>query len=180
MKISKEDYKYLSGEKFSNGYRMALADNPLYSRIERIMMLARGKNVLHVGCCDHLELIEEKIRQNRWLHGLLEENCNEVLGIDINEEAVDYVNEKHLSREKVYCTDITSKKWKETIPERNFNMVLFGEIIEHVDNPVRFLETAKAALNDYGFHGRYVITVPNAYSFLRVSRNIKRGGGRMG
>lgn len=177
MKLSNEDYKYLSGESFSNGYHMKLEDNELYSRLERIMMLAKGKTVLHVGCCDHLPLIETKIEQHRWLHGLLEEVCTDVVGVDINKDAVDFVNQKKFCKGSVFCADITSSDFCVKLPEgKKFDTILLGEIVEHLDNPVQFLRQMKKNLDSYGFKGQYVLTVPNALSLLRDQ---KIRGGRM-
>lgn len=167
MKISNECYQYLSGEKFSSGYYMPLENNPLYSRLETIMMLVKGTSVLHVGCCDHLPLIRQKIEQHTWLHGLLEEECKDVIGIDINREAIDFINKNNLCKNEVYCADITSQDFVEVLPKKEIEVVLLGEIVEHLDNPVCFLQRTRENLQQYGFRGKYVITVPNAYCILR-------------
>jgi len=93
MRFSDEDMDYLSGKKFSIWYKMKLSGNPLMSREECLLSLTRGKRVLHIGCCDHIPVIMEKVKNNKWLHGLLLKNCDFVAGIDINEEAVRFVME---------------------------------------------------------------------------------------
>lgn len=176
MKLSKKDYEYLSGEEFSNGYKMKLENNELYSRLDRIIMLAEGKSVLHVGCCDHLPLIESKIEQHCWLHGLLEDACTSVVGVDINKEAVEFIKEKKLCRGGIYCADITSDDFCGKLSgEKQFDIILLGEIVEHLDNPVQFLSQMKKNMDIYGFKGQYVVTVPNALSLLR-DRKLRREG----
>ena len=59
MKYSKTDLEYLSGEKFSNGYKMHLGNNTLWDRVSIINKIVKGKVVLHIGCCDHIPLIKK-------------------------------------------------------------------------------------------------------------------------
>lgn len=167
MKFTEEDYAYLYGEKFSSGYSLPLVGNPLCGRTEVLLAITKGLRCIHIGCCDHVPLIKEKIKTRRWLHGLLEENCKEVLGIDINQDAVDYVNGEQLSREQVYCADVTAEDFISKIPKKEYDFVLLGEIVEHVDNPVLFLNLLKKNMDNYGFRGKYIITVPNAFCFMR-------------
>lgn len=172
MKISTEDLKYISGEKFDVGYEFQLKNNPLYERTYSLIQIVKGKSVIHIGCCDHLEIIDERIKNHEWLQGLLEENCNEVTGIDINEKSVNYVNDNGLSKKKVYCKNILDsnmmKNWD--ISFEGYDYVLLGEILEHVDNPVDFLSTMKNNFRAKGFKGNFIITVPNALSFVRSWR----------
>jgi len=174
MKLSEKDYEFLRGDKFSSLYDLKMEDNLLYSRIEQIIRIVSGRSVLHIGCCDHVPLIEKKMQQNLWLHGLLEKECKTVLGVDINEESVKFVNEKQLAHEKVYCADVTSDDFCKKVPKKNLEYVFLGEIVEHLDNPVSFLSDLKKNMEKYGFSGQYIITVPNAISFLRKKK--LRGG----
>ena len=167
MKFTSEDYEYLYGDKFSNGYNLVLKNNLLYDRIEFIKRITKGKSVLHIGCCDHIPLIQSKIENNTWLQKILDDNCSEVVGIDISDESVKYVNENHFAKNEVYCVDVTDRGSIGKLPKREFDYVLLGEILEHVDNPVQFLTEMNNNLSEYGFKGEYVITVPNAFSLQR-------------
>lgn len=124
-----------------------------------------GGKILHIGCCDHLALIDAKVRNHTWLHGLLDEACDEVIGIDINKEAVDYINSRNYSRQKIICADVTQDDISVDIAA--FDYVLLGDVIEHVDNPVYFLEKLRENLAKSGFVGKYVISTPNAFTFLK-------------
>ena len=173
MKYSKTDLEYLSGEKFSNGYKMHLGNNTLWDRVSIINKIVKGKVVLHIGCCDHIPLIEKKIADNIWLHGLLEKNCSRVVGVDINSEAVDYVNNNKLSKEKVFCSDVTKPGGLDCIPELKYDYIILGEMLEHVDNPVEFLSqlTRNVKLLSCSKNVKYIITVPNAYLLLKTLKN---------
>lgn len=176
MKLNSEDYKYLEGNEFSNGYEFKLEENDLLSRLEQIIKLTKGKRVLHIGCCDHVPLIKEKIQNGRWLQKLLDENCSRVVGIDINEMSINFVKQNKLTESDIYCANIAASDFWEKVPKEEFDVVLMGEILEHVDNPVFFLKEIKKNMDEIGFEGIYVITVPNALSFIRdnkARRNIE-------
>ena len=131
-------------------------DSGVTTRLERLLALAKGKRVLHIGCCDHIGLIDEKIAKRTWLHGLLLESAEECLGIDIDSEAVDYV--KSLGYGGVYCCDIL-EDFPEELKGHHFDLVILGEIVEHLDSPVEFLRALHSCF-DYNYE--LIVTVPNA------------------
>lgn len=168
MRFSQKDLDCMSNKIFPELYRLELPNRPIVCRREtRLLAAVEGKSCMHIGCCDHLPVIEAKVRQKTWLHGLLEEHCKDVLGIDINEKAVAYVNEMGFAASQVYCADVTAPDFTDRIPRKTLDYVVLGEIVEHVDNPVLFLSGLRENMVKYGFHGRYIITVPNAFAMMR-------------
>lgn len=168
MLFSQEDLDYLKNKKFSALYRLELTNRPIICRrAERLLAIVAGKSCMHIGCCDHLPMIETRVRQKNWLHGQLEEHCKDVLGIDIDKRAVAYVNEMGFAAGKVYCADVTASDFTDKVPRKLLDYVLLGEIVEHVDNPVSFLSGLRENMIKYGFHGKYIITVPNAFAIMR-------------
>ena len=168
MLFTEEELKYLSGELFSSGFQFKLRDNYLDGRINTLIKILKDKSVLHVGCCDHIPLIKEKINRNEWLQGVLDNNCKRVIGVDINQEAVDFVNSNSLAKENVYCADVTNSEFLERIPSVDFDYILLGEILEHVPNPVDFLSKLRIATRET--NAKIIVTVPNAFSFLRKKK----------
>ena len=165
MKYNAEDIKFISGDAFSSGYSMKLGSNPLLSRNETLLNILGGGKILHIGCCDHLGLIDTKVKNHTWLHGLLDEACDEVIGIDINKEAVDYINSRNYSKQKIICADVTQDIIQTDLA--TFEYVLLGDVIEHIDNPVYFLQKLRENLEKFGFSGKYIISTPNAFTFLK-------------
>ncbi|MBN1190823.1 MAG: hypothetical protein JXA46_13795, partial [Dehalococcoidales bacterium] len=51
--------------------------------------LKKGKSVLHIGCTDHLEIIDDKNKKSNYLHMKLGEYASVLRGVDINKEAID-------------------------------------------------------------------------------------------
>lgn len=168
MIINEKDILFIKGGAFDCGYELKLQNNEVLTRLELLNKLCKGKNVLHIGCCDHIPMIDEKVRRHEWLQGLLEETANNCIGIDIAEDAIEYIKKKGYSS-NVYCMDITSNEY-EKIPPLNYNCVVLGEILEHVDNPVEFLAKMKNNLRKFNFDtgGEIIITVPNLFKIQRI------------
>lgn len=167
MKYSEIDIAYITGEKFSTRYDMKLEANKLIGRIDAIMKLCTDKAVLHIGCCDHISVIEEKRAAHTWLHGNLEEKCSCLQGVDICEEAVNYCNANRYNELPIIAGDVTECP----VPGMDkFDYVLMAEMIEHVNNPVKFLTDTQLNLKRQGFKGKYILTAPNALGVMR--RNV--------
>jgi len=162
MKIEPEILKYLKGEAFSSSITVEFERicHEVLSREAVITGIIEGKNVIHLGCSDHIPIIQEKIRNNTWLHKLITDNAKRCIGIDIDRESIDFLKNE-LGYQNVYYGDVLKKNIN-TITERKWDYVVFGEIIEHLDNPVNFLQIFK---NRYGdFISKFIITVPNIYN----------------
>lgn len=127
------------------------------TRIEAIARLVRGHRVLHVGCCDHIQLIDKKRAEGTWLHDVLCREADACVGVDINREAVDYV--RSLGIHNVYCADLT-KELPFDPSEEMIDFVVLGEIVEHLDSPVEFMRHLRANLK---CAHQILVTVPNAF-----------------
>lgn len=149
MKIDKKAVEYLSGCKFSNGEKFHVGRAGLISRNKLIMNIARGKKVLHIGCADHVPLIEKKRAEGRYLHDLVGSEASALIGADINHEAIEKMREYGFR--SVYHLD-------EVHREEKFDLLLVPDVIEHVPNVGAFLES----LTEFCFD-ELLITTPNAY-----------------
>lgn len=171
MKFDNEVLPYLKGEKFSNGMmiRVAEFDSGVVSRFDKVLEYTKGKKVIHLGFADHLPLIEDKIKKRKWLHGLILENATKCIGVDIDTEATHFISQK-LGIKDVYEHDITSGPLLDAITGDNWDVMILGELLEHVDNPVAFLKSIKERYGKYV--KQIIITVPNAFDLgsLRVLR----------
>jgi hypothetical protein len=162
MKLDQEIFEYLRGEKFSNTLTVEL-EREKYLPISReaaITGLVKDSNVIHIGCADHIPLIRDKIANNKWLHKLITENARSCIGIDIDKAGIDFLIGE-LGFTNVRYGNIVSDDFKE-ISDNQWDYAVFGEIIEHLDNPVEFLTAFR---EKYGSNvRRFIITVPNVYS----------------
>lgn len=153
---------YLTGEEFDNGLRVKIAGRQkLFSRIDYLCEYATGKRIIHVGCVDHIPLITEKLKANTWLHRRLDEVCREQLGLDNSTEGIAYMKE-FLGYNNVIYEDILEGEVNEAITQKEWDCMIMGEILEHVDNPVEFLSKIRERYSPYV--KELLITVPNALS----------------
>lgn len=158
------DFEYLKGDKFSNSYTFKLKniDYPVEPRIKTLVEIIKGKRVLHVGCCDHIGLIPEKVKKNIWLHGLFNKNSSECIGIDIDKKAVDFINNNYCNN--AYYFDIENDQIKGSVLDgTKWDYCILGEILEHVDNPVKFLNDLKNKFSD--ICDKIIITVPSGFDY---------------
>jgi len=167
MKYEKEILEYLKGEKFSNNFVVTLEHSKLdiKTREDILVNLIKDKDVIHIGCSDHIQLICEKIASNKWLHKLITENAKSCIGIDTDQESIEFLTQK-LNYKNVFYGDVISDSF-ETITDSQWDYVVFGEMIEHLDNPVDFLISFREK-----YHKnikKFIITVPNIY----CKRNLK-------
>lgn len=167
MKIKGELLKYLYGEAFRTSLTIDI-DRQKFRPVSReaaITELIRNKKVIHIGCSDHKEIIDEKIRNNKWLHKLITENAERCAGIDIDATSVKYVKEV-LGYDNVYRGDIIEDELP-VIREEKWDYAVFGEIVEHLDDPVEFLKVFRKKYGEYV--RRFLITVPNIFNKLQYS-----------
>lgn len=170
MKINKYIYPFLTGEKFSNLEKIQIDNKDfIYYRLPLLKSITKGKNILHVGCCDHINLIESKIENETYLHSMLINNSNHCIGIDIDNEGIEFMKSKGI--DNVYCYNILSD-YNEKIDSVNWDYILLGEVLEHIDNPVNFLETINKKFKNNAT--KIIVTVPNAFS-IHNNYYIKKG-----
>ena len=82
------------------------------------------------------------------------------MGVDIDQSAVIEAS-RISSLTNIFAGDITSDVTIEQISGRQFDIALFGEVVEHISNPVAFLSKFR---EKYGESFKYIIiTVPNAF-----------------
>jgi len=162
---------YLDGKEFSENVSFDYSFKiPVEDRISILSRIAVGKRILHIGCCDHAPLIQEKISTGTWLHGILTELSDYCIGIDIDSEAVQ--SAQSISKlENIFAGDITDTNKITSIVERQFDYAIFGEVLEHIGNPVSFLSSFVRLYRDN--INAVVITVPNAFRAGNI-RNVFR------
>lgn len=117
-------------------------------RFNTIKAIVRDKNVLDLGCVDH-----DLINRNRslWLHDVIRSNARACVGVDYDAQAVKLLQEQGYH---VVLGNAESLNLSQT-----FDVVVAGELIEHLPNPGQLLATARRHLDKDGV---LVLTTPNA------------------
>ena len=138
-------------------------------RLEFIKRVSAGKRVLHLGCTNWPYTLEA-IDAGTLLHKDLAEVSSELYGFDYDQEGIDVLASK--GYDNLYRADL--ENLDEVAIDTTFDVIIAGEMIEHLNNPGRFLEGIKRFMNR---ETRLVITTINAYSGMRFLVYGLRGQG---
>jgi len=171
MKFSDEIVPYLKGSKFSNSLYVPVTTGgePIQSRLEFVVKLCTGKRVVHLGCADHKEIIDEKIRKDQWLHKLLVEKAEKCIGVDNNVEALEHI--RKIGFTDVHVADITNELPLPQITAAQWDYMVLGEIIEHISNPAAFLSALRERYA--GYVGKIILTTPHAFRYKNFTRSAR-------
>jgi 2-polyprenyl-3-methyl-5-hydroxy-6-metoxy-1,4-benzoquinol methylase len=134
-------------------------------RREYVLACCRGKRVLHLGCINFVTSgnWDEAIRRGDWLQGALEDVAVEVIGIDCAEEAVRDLRDR-LGHSNIHYGDA---QHLERLDMGKFDVIVAGEILEHLPSPGLFLGSAHSVVAQGGC---VIITTSNAYCARRFVR----------
>jgi 2-polyprenyl-3-methyl-5-hydroxy-6-metoxy-1,4-benzoquinol methylase len=148
----------LNGEKF-----------PLVQRVDYLKELCKGKKVLHLGCADY-PYTRKVIENNMLLHSELERISREIYGFDFDQPGIDILQEHGIKN--LFRVDL--EKLDEVPLDEKFEVIIAGEMIEHLSNPGLFLRGIKRFMNR---DSNLVITTINAYGGMRMWTYGLRGKG---
>ena len=101
-------------------------------RLNIIRKLCKNKHVLDLGCIDHDYNLE---KNNSWIHKNIISVAKSVVGVDYMEEDVKKLNKLGYD---VVCANVENFNLK-----KKFDVIVAGELIEHLANPGKFLDSVK-------------------------------------
>ena len=142
---------------------------PLVQRVEYILSQSEGKRVLHLGCTNW-PYTEDSLAAGTLLHSAIRDRCTEVYGIDSDVAGLELLRQKGF--ENLYFADLESLEDCEI--KDTFDLVIAGEMIEHLNNPGLFLNGVRQFL---GPGSVLLITTVNAYCFVRALLYAFKGRG---
>ena len=142
-------------------------------RKEFIINKIKNLKVMHIGCTGGL-LDEDSIKQYKKnfikeddTHYQFTKYAKEISGLDISQNKIEFYKNNNMPG-KYYLSDITSKDF---LHEDTYDVVIFANIIEHLDNVAQSLQNIKKMLNQ---NGQLIITTNNAFDikgFLKMFMN---------
>lgn len=142
---------------------------PLVQRLEYLKKVSRGKKVLHLGCTDW-PYTEIAIEAGTQLHFVLADLANELTGFDADKDGLDFLKTKGF--ENLYYANL--EKLDEVELDETFDIIIAGEMIEHLSNPGLFLQGIKRFMRE---DTNLIITTINAYCGMRFLNYGFRGKG---
>jgi SAM-dependent methyltransferase len=131
----------------------------LVKRVDFIKKMCEGKKVLHLGCTNS-PFTRESIKNDMLLHHDLKKVAKELYGFDYDAEGLAIF--KEIGEENIYWADL--EKLEDVELDETFDVIIAGEMIEHLSNPGLFLRGIKRFMNE---ETKLIITTINAYSGMR-------------
>ncbi len=129
-------------------------------RKDKVVNLSKGKSVLHLGFIQHM-LYEQQIKNGDWLHNKLDEVASKLVGLDYLKDEVANISEKY----GYECYYGDAMKLEDAQISEKFDVIICGELIEHVENPGLMLNGIKRFMHE---NSTLIITTPNPWSLNRM------------
>ena len=134
----------------------------LVDRFDYLCELTRGRRVVHVGFVDAgCQMLNEQ--SGAWLHEHLAATASELVGIDLDSAGVDDARARGYEAYTVDCRDVDAVRARGIAPA---DVVVAGEVIEHLDDPGGFLDGVHALVAPGGL---LVVTTPNATGLVNAA-----------
>jgi SAM-dependent methyltransferase len=131
------------------------------TRDEVLLGLCLGQRVLDLGC------VGADLFAPGWLHGRLASVATEIVGVDVESAGV---NAMRAAGYDVIEADVSGDVG-DILARAPFDVVIAGELIEHLNAPIDLFLVASRVLTSRGI---LVVTTPNPYSPLRGRRGARR------
>ncbi len=128
------------------------SQRPILPKDALVLDLCAQRSVLDVGCIDHSYGVALELGED-WLHARIATVADSVVGLDLLEADAAELNARgyHIVVGNAEDFDLS----------REFDVIVAGDLIEHLSNPGRFLE---AAARHMGPDSRLVVTTPNPFN----------------
>lgn len=140
-------------------------------RVEFIKSICAGRKVLHLGCTNW-PYTQDSIDNDMLLHLELAESASKLVGFDFDQQGLDILSASGV--DNLYRADL--ENLDEVPLNETFDVIIGGEMIEHLSNPGRFLKGIQRFMDP---KTQLVITTINAYCAMRFLIYGLRGkGGR--
>jgi SAM-dependent methyltransferase len=139
----------------------------LVERTRFVTSYIAGKAVVDLGFVDQSRMVSKRAL-GTWLHAGVARAARTAVGIDSDPEGVELARELGYD---AYVADCADRDALAELGLQPADVVVAGEIIEHLDQPGRFLEAVKVLVKD---EGTLLITTPNACSMTNFLSGLMR------
>lgn len=133
----------------------------LVNRFAFLRDLAYRRRVIHVGFVD-AGCANANTEADAWLHEHLARSARELVGLDVDEVGVERARAAGYEAHVVDCRDVGAVK---ALALDRADVVIAGEVIEHLDDPGAFLDGLHELVRPSGV---CVVTTPNATGLVNA------------
>jgi len=125
------------------------------SRVDFFRKMCRGKTVLHLGCSSG-RYLQDHVDRGDLMHEIVRSEASELFGVDIHDESVRSL--RQLGYQNIFPGN--AEQLEDLDIDRRFDIVLAGDLLEHITRPGSMLEGAKQFIDS---SGTFVISTNNAF-----------------
>jgi hypothetical protein len=136
-------------------------------RANFLIRRSRGRTVIDLGFVD-MGRMHSRLERGDWLHERLSRSARSLVGIDADEAGVAAARELGFD---AHVADCESEESIRSLGLERADVVVAGELIEHLSCPGRFLEAARSLV---AAQGELIITTPNATALTNVVAGLVR------
>jgi len=135
-----------------------------FSKSERILQICKGKSVLHLGAIGFTDLNNKDriLNFNKTLHSKLSKVAN-VKGVDYSLKVIKILSEQGINN--IFFGNV--EKLEEVELNQKFEVVVIGDLIEHLANPGLMLKGLHRFCDESTI---IIITTPNSFGILNFVR----------
>jgi hypothetical protein len=164
MKVRRYERPYESRQAKFSGF---------LSRWEFVLRRSRGKSVLHLGCIGDTEKsVNDKVQamlSEHVLHAELRKSTADIVGVDYDLPVVEELHKK--GYDDIIYGDV-EEDLERMVLNGAFDVVLCGDLIEHLSNPGRMLEGLKPHMDG---DSELLVTTLNSFGLLHFLRYTVNG-----
>ena len=135
----------------------------LDERFKLIKEYIENKTVLDIGFCSRG--YRSDYRSDGWLHNNIKKYAKSVFGIDISKECIEFLRERGYNNVELANAETFNLNQK-------FDVVVAGELIEHLSNFQGFFNSVRKHLERDGL---LILTTPNMFYFQETLFLVLRG-----
>lgn len=143
----------------------------LVQRVDYLMQACRGRRVLHLGCANQ-PYTAATLADGSLLHLRLQAIAAELWGLDGDADALDLLRRNGCGRLVQADLQALAQLPQAAFGGLAFDVIVAGEVIEHLPNPGLFLQGVQALMAS---HTTLLLTTVNAYCGFRWATYALRG-----
>jgi SAM-dependent methyltransferase len=133
----------------------------LVDRVSEIRRIVRGRSVIDLGFVDEGQMAAKSDR-GTWLHEVVRAEARTCVGVDADVRGVERASELGFDAR---AADVEDPEALAGLGLEPAEVVVAGELVEHLDGPGRFLDAVKSLLAPAGV---LVLTTPNAHALTNT------------
>jgi hypothetical protein len=134
---------------------------PLVDRVGWLERQVVSRRVIHLGFVD-VERAADKTASGQWLHERLSRHASQIVGVDLDGHGVAAATRDGY---EAYSCDLQNPESVRSLQLEPAELIVAGELIEHLDCTGRFLDAVEPLLAS---GGRLILTTPNATALTNV------------